>query len=76
MNRVIEFQLKGHPPVFIYEDDYENSDGPLMSTATQDRNYPFSGLSYAYLFPDESIQRNRVIIGHRDDLTQLHEIKA
>lgn len=76
MNRVIEFHLKGHPPVFMYEEDYENSDGPLMPTATHDQDSFGMGESYAHMFSNGHIMRHMVKIGHRDDLTQPNEIKA
>lgn len=65
------YQLHG-VNVWIYPDELESGDAPLMLTATHDQDSFGMGVSYAHLFGDK-VFRFQEQIGTRADLVKVDE---
>ncbi|MEE8113044.1 MAG: hypothetical protein V3T23_01695 [Nitrososphaerales archaeon] len=60
--------------LWMYREDIENCDGPLMPTQSHDMDTMGMGESYAHLFDDGKIRRYQEVIGTIDDLKIVDEI--
>jgi hypothetical protein len=66
--KVLELHLEGHPPVWMYEEDYATKSGALMPTPNHAMETFGFGPSYAHVFPDGNVRRFGERIGSFDDL--------
>lgn len=64
---VVEVVLDG-THLWIYKDDLDACDGPLMPTPTHIEDTFGLGESYAHLFSDGKVRRYQEVIGERSDL--------
>jgi len=63
----LRFTLHGKQ-VWIYEQDYIDSDGALMPEPFHDQVTMGLGISYAHLYPNGEIKRFDRVIGSKSDL--------